>query len=188
MKANEFFITGSAKERVFMGQNPDERIIEVLRRGFIVELKWLVPVVIILFLLLFGEDVLKGFYTESSVPIVPFSDKFYFTLRFGLIIATLCFAFNRYADWYYSVNIITNHRVLDFEFVGLGIKKIVETELKNIQSISVANYGLWSFIFGLSTIHILTSGDNPNINFEFIPDSKKIQDLLSDLSRNPRRD
>jgi len=182
MKPHDFFIESTAKEKLFMGQNPNQRIIEVLRRGFIIELKWVVPVIVILFVVFFSDLILKDYF------LIPFSDNFYFCLKLFILIVTLCYAFNKYNDWFYSVNIITNHRVIDFEFVGLGIKKIVETELKNIQSISVTNVGVWSFIFGLSDIHILTSGDNPNIDFEFISESKRIQDLLSDLSRNPRRE
>ena len=101
----------------------------------------------------------------------------------AFIILSLIF-YNRITDWFYSVNLITNQRVIDFEFSGLGIKKVVETDLRNIQSVTIESAGLLSFLFGLSTIHILTSGDNPNIDLEFISDANRIQDLISDLGRS----
>jgi hypothetical protein len=94
------------------------------------------------------------------------------------------FTLNRLSDWFYSVNLVTNQRVIDFEFSGLGVKKIVETDMRNIQSVTIESSGFLSFFFGLSTIHILTSGDNPNIDLEFISNANQIQVLISDLARS----
>jgi uncharacterized membrane protein YdbT with pleckstrin-like domain len=97
------------------------------------------------------------------------------------------FTLNRISDWFYSVNLVTNQRVIDFEFSGIGVKKVVETDMRNIQSVTIESSGFLSFIFGLSTIHILTSGDNPNIDLEYISNANEIQDLISDLSRSTNK-
>jgi uncharacterized membrane protein YdbT with pleckstrin-like domain len=182
MKPQKFFSMKNAADPVFMGQNEHEEVLEVLRRGFIIELQWIIPVIIGYFLILFGNplfDVLEQ---------LPFTEGFTGFVRLLLFLFLSVFALNRFSDWFYSVNVITNQRILDFEFYGLGYKKIVETELRNIQSVTIKSSGFLSFIFGLATIQILTSGDNPNIDFEFIGDSKRIQDLVSDLARKPHHD
>ena len=82
------------------------------------------------------------------------------------------------------VNIITTQRILDFNFSDIGIKSIQECLIKNIQSVSVRNTrSIVGFIFGVSTLEILTSGDNPNIVFEDIYKGNEIQDIISDLTR-----
>lgn len=181
MKLNNLFSKKTDFEKVFLGQNPDEQIIEVTRRGFIIELKWLLPVFagyfIILFQGMFFELALGSAFTESFVN--------YLKILFFLFLSI--FTLNRITDWFYSVNIVTNQRVIDFEFSGLGIKKIVETDIKNVQSVSIESAGFLSFFFGLSTIHILTSGDNPNIDLEFISNANHVQNLISDLARQATR-
>jgi len=175
MKLASLFSKNKEFNKTFLGQNPDEEILGITRRGFIIELKWVLPSLFLYYIVFFYFDFLLGnIFTQSYV-------LFAKVLVF-LIISI--FLLNRLSDWFYSVNLVTNQRVIDFEFSGLGIKKVVETDLRNIQSVTIESAGFLSFIFGLATIHILTSGDNPNIDLEFISNPNEIQDLISDLSRS----
>jgi hypothetical protein len=162
---------------LFCTQNPDEKVLKILRRGFVLELPWLILFVLVIGLLTYLGPFIPNFImNKDAISLVDF-------VRVSLIIMGLAYGLNRYFNWFYSVNIITNQRLLDFEFNELGIKSITECQIKNIQSVNIKNEGFLSFLFGLATLNILTSGDNPNIDFEYIYNSNEIQDLVSDLTR-----
>lgn len=181
MKLASLFSKNKEFNRTFLGQNPDEEILGLTRRGFIIEIKWFLPVILAYYFLVFNfltlDMALGNLFSPESIS---------FTRLLIFLIITI-FLLNRLTDWFYSVNLVTNQRVIDFEFSGLGIKKVVETDLRNIQSVTIESAGFLSFFFGLATIHILTSGDNPNIDLEFISNSNQIQDLISDLARSTNK-
>lgn len=170
-------LKNTAKGVTFCNQNPDEKVIKVLRRGFILELGWIIPSIIIYFVILILKDYIGVTVSQKEI-----KDLVLTFLNTGTLFL-IFYSFNKYLNWFYSVNIITNQRIVDFEFKELGIKNIVECQVKNIQSVAVKNEGFASFIFGLATLQILTSGDNPNIDFEFIYNSNEVQDLISDMTR-----
>ena len=163
--------------QLFCIQNPDEKVLKVLRRGFVLELPWILLISGIIYLI---------FELHRYLPLDKLNSELRNFLDFFRVISTvfiLTYSLNRFFNWFYSVNIITNQRILDFEFSEIGVKSITECQIKHIQSVSIQNEGLLSFLFGLATLKILTSGDNPNIDFEFISKSNDIQDLISDLAR-----
>jgi hypothetical protein len=162
---------------LFCTQNPDEKVLKILRRGFVLELPWL-----ILFTLVIGLLAYIGAFIPSFIANKDLASVLDFT-RVSLTIMALAYGLNRFFNWFYSINIISNQRLLDFEFSELGIKSITECQIKNIQSVNIKNEGFLSFLFGLATLNILTSGDNPNIDFEYIYNSNEIQDIISDLTR-----
>lgn len=173
-----FGIKKALNNLVFCNQNPDEKVLKIIRRGFVLELKWILPHMLI-FLALFYAKFFVLNPGQYPIYIRDIIETFVNTAFLFVILS----AFLKYINWFYSVNVVTNQRLMDFEFKELGFKSIVECQLKNIQSVSVKNEGFFSFIFGLSTLHILTSGDNPNIDFEFIYNANEVQDLISDMTR-----
>jgi hypothetical protein len=164
-------------KKCFINQNDDEEVYLIIRRSFIVELPWVI-VSTILFLAFLNLTYLVELYFNINLDY----DLAYF-IQFSLALSMLTYMVNKFFNWFYTVNIVTNQRIIDFDFMHIGDKEIVETLIKNIQSVTVKNMGFASFIFGLSKLQILTSGDNPNIEFSYISDAYKASDLISDLTR-----
>jgi hypothetical protein len=169
-------------KKCFINQNDDEVVYMVIRRSFIVELPW-----VILSVILFIAFLNLNLIVELYFGIVLNYDLIYF-IQFSLALSMLTFAANKFFNWFYTVNIVTNQRIMDFDFDHLGDKNVVETLVKNIQSVTVKNIGFASFLFGLSRLQILTSGDNPNIEFDYISDAYKVSDMISDLTRGVHPD
>lgn len=180
MKLSSILSKNKDFNQVFLGQNPDEKIVGITRRGFVIELPWFIPSILGFYFIVLDYRLLDTLVGNL------FTDSYLLFIRLLLFIVLSNFFINRITDWFYSVNLVTTQRILDFEFSGLGIKKIVETDLRNIQSVTIESSGFLSFIFGLSTIHILTSGDNPNIDLEYISNANEIQNFISDLARKSR--
>lgn len=165
------------KKLIFYLQHEEEKVLKILRRSLVIELPWVfLSIIMVTVLLLIGSN-------ETVIMDNPELSGFIKYIVYSLVLFIAIYDFNRFLNWFYSVNIISSERLLDFEFKELGIKNIVECQLKNIQSVTLKNEGFLSFIFGLSTVQVLTSGDNPNIDFEFIAGGNQIQDLISDLAR-----
>lgn len=164
-------------KKCFLNQNDDEVVYLVIRRSFIVELPWLIFGTI-LFITFFNLNLLAKTFLNFNLDYEIFN-----FIQFSLAFAVFIFMLNKFFNWFYTVNIVTNQRVIDYDFDGLGDKNVVETLVKNIQSVTVKNTGFVSFIFGLSRVQILTSGDNPNIEFDYISDAYKTSDVISDLTR-----
>lgn len=169
-------------KKCFINQNDDEEVYMVIRKSFIVELPWLI-ISTILIILVLNLNLILGSYFNINLEY----DLVYF-IQFSLAFAVLTYMFNKFFNWFYTINIITNQRIIDFDFAHLGDKRIVETQIKNVQSVTVKNIGFASFLFGLSTLQILTSGDNPNIDFDYISDAYIASDLISDLTRGVHPD
>jgi len=163
--------------QTFCIQKEGEHVKKVIRKAIIIELPWLVGVTgIFILLILFQLSLSSIAFEKNLLGLLTF-------VTMNLLLFLGLYTFNRLLNWFYSVNIITDQRLLDFEFSDIGGKNIVECELADIQSITLQNQGLLSFLFRLSTIKILTSGDNPNVDFEFIEHPTKVQNLISDLAR-----
>jgi hypothetical protein len=163
--------------QTFCIQKEGEHVKKVIRKALIIELPWLVGVTgIFILLILFQLSLSSIAFEKNLLGLLTF-------VTMNLLLFLGLYTFNRLLNWFYSVNIITDQRLLDFEFSDIGGKNIVECELADIQSITLQNQGLLSFLFRLSTIKILTSGDNPNVDFEFIEHPTKVQNLISDLAR-----
>jgi len=160
-----------------MDQNDDEEVILVVRRSFIIELGWIIATVaLLIFFVNFKELFFLVYKVRYDYPLITF-------LQFAFSLFIITFMLNKFFNWFYTVNIITNQRIVDIDFNQLGSRSLVEAQVKNIQSLTVKNTGFTSFLFGLSTLQILTAGDNPNIEFDNISDANKIYDLISDLTR-----
>jgi hypothetical protein len=168
--------------KCFINQNDDEVVYMIIRKSFIVELPWLI-ISTFLIIILLNLNTILGDYFNINLEY----DLIYF-IQFSLAFAVLTYMSNKFFNWFYTINIITNQRIMDFDFTHLGDKNIVETLIKNVQSVTVKNIGFASFIFGLSTLQILTSGDNPNITFDYISNASKASDLISDLTRGVHPD
>lgn len=168
--------------KCFLDQHDDEEVILVVRRSFIVDLIWVIAsVLLLIFFVNFKEVLYLAFGLKWEYPLITF-------LQFSFCLFVLTFILNKFFNWFYTINIITNERIIDIDFDGIGTKNVVETQIKNIQSVTVKNTGFTSFIFGLSTIQILTSGDNPNIDFDYISDSNRVYNVISELTRNSKKD
>lgn len=163
--------------KCFINQNDDEKVYMIIRKSFIVELPWLI-VSTLLILVFLNLNILLNSYFNINLEY----ELVYF-IQFCFAYFLITYMINKFFNWFYTINIITNQRIIDFDFAHIGDKNVVETLVKNVQSVTVKNIGFASFIFGLSTLQILTSGDNPNIDFDYISDAYKASDLISDLTR-----
>ena len=79
------------------------------------------------------------------------------------------------------VNIITDKRVIDLDFTSLLSHTSSEARLDKIEDVTHKQIGLISSIFDIGTLYIQTAGAKAEIEFDYIPRPRDVQDILYDL-------
>lgn len=163
----------------FEGQERGEKIILLLRAHIIT----LVPsVFIIIFLLLLpllapgilgllGVD-LEGILTAGQSFLLTF---FWYLLVFG-------FAFYKFIFWYFNVYLLTNERVVDFDFRGLLHKETSYANLNQIQDVSPKMIGFFGTFFHFGDVFIQTAAARPEFEFHHVPRPNEVaQEILEQV-------
>ena len=86
-----------------------------------------------------------------------------------------------FVKWFYSVNIVTDERVVDVDFINMLYHTFHEAQLEHIEDVSHSVSGLLGSIFDFGTVRIQTAGAIPEIAFEQVPRPQDVQDVIHDL-------
>lgn len=147
----------------FEGQETGEKIILLLRQHIIT----LVPPAIITIILIFVPFFISSFLNLVGVNFLDFLNAgqiflltvFWYLLIFG-------FAFYRFLFWYFNVYLLTNERIVDFDFRGILHKEISYAKLLQIEDVSPKTIGFFGTFFNFGNVFIQTAGTKPEFEFE----------------------
>lgn len=101
------------------------------------------------------------------------------TLMFILLAAGI--AVDTFLKWFYSVNIITDERIVDVDFSNVLYHRFSETQLEQIQDVTHTVNGLLGSLFDYGSVYVQTAGSKPEFEFINVPRPRDIQDVLLDL-------
>jgi hypothetical protein len=157
----------------FMNEQADEEVVMLLRGHPIINLQWIITAI---GLLIFPELLSAvGVFTD-----VPFKVVFVGKLVWYLV--TMGFAFEKFLDWYYSIFIVTNERLVDIDFTNLLNRQITYANLDHIEQPSMVSGGLVRSLFKYGDIFISTAAEGPPIDERAIPYPDRVIDIISELS------
>ena len=158
------------KDISFHGQDKDEDIVLVTRAHWIM---WTPQFLLSFGIFLLPLLLLLGFPSLS------------FSFSAGLVImgivVSITNVFNTLFKWYYSVNIITNQRIIDVDFTNAFHHKFSEAQLEKIEDISHEHIGFLGSFFDVGTVYIQTAASKAEFEFQNIPRPRDVQDALNDL-------
>jgi len=177
------FIKGP-KNTFFEGEDNDEEILYILRKASITNVRW----VLFSLLLLLAPAGFNSFFVfvSSNYPnllepkIVFIFNAFWYLFTFG-------FVFERFINWFFNINIITNKRIVDMDFDHLLHRNITDAPLRNVEDITYTISGALQTTFNFGSVTIQTAAEQRELEFENIADPAKIQDILSDLIADYRK-
>jgi len=164
----------------FETQDPDEEVILFMRQHIIVLIPKLILGIIIFFVPFILFPILIQFLQNSvSLPggYVVVGMVFWYVATFGYFLAM-------FMQWYFNIFIVTNHRIIDIDFLYFLYKKFAEAKIEKIQDISFRTGGIMATIFNFGDVVIQTAGEMPNLLFEKIPKPSAVVHILSDLTEN----
>ena len=160
------------------GEDRDEDILYLIRKSSITNIPWIVATIV-----LAVTPLLIGPYLLS---LDPTRRLFTFTFSTLLIVFwylfTFGYALQSFLNWFFNVYIITNKKIVDIDFHGISYKNISEAALRNVEDVTSTIHGPIGLIFNLGDVHIQTSAERREFEFESVRKPAKIRDIVFDLA------
>ena len=94
---------------------------------------------------------------------------------------TFAFIFEEFLMWFFHVNIVTDERIIEVDFVSIFAREITDCNIDQIQDVtSQIVGGVWTF-FNFGNIIIQTASEVPRITFEKVPKPDEVSKILREL-------
>ncbi|MBU1110070.1 PH domain-containing protein [Patescibacteria group bacterium] len=161
----------------FVAQNPNEKVYFLLRKHFIANTPWLTAcllLTIVPFIFLSFSHQL-AFWTT-----IPTNTRLYLIVLW--FTSLLGYALLNLAKWHFHSFLITDHRVMDIDLVGLLYRNVAETQLKLIQDVSHTQGGILQLIFNYGSVFVQTAATRQQIELTGVSDPGEIHDIITDLA------
>jgi hypothetical protein len=91
------------------------------------------------------------------------------------------FFFLNFLNWFYNISLVTNQRVIDFDFRVLFSKQVAATKIVQIEDVSLNEVGLIRSVFDYGDVKIQTAGTVEFFEFLAVPHPEKVVHIISDL-------
>lgn len=166
----------------FEGQDPNEKILLLLRAHPVTNLPW------IFFALIFF------FFPFLAVRLIPIIFSFslnlipdVYSLAFLIIdyLLVLIIVFEGFLYWYFNVNLITDQKVIDIDFEPVLYKGVELAPLAKIEEVDSQTLGIIGTFFHFGNVAVQTAGAKVAIEMKNIPRPALVADLILDLARKP---
>lgn len=156
----------------FETKNKGEKVVLLLRRHPLTNLRW-----VFLGLLMVLAPLVLG-----SFPILDFlPSNFKFISVLGWYMISVAFIFENFLSWFFNVNIVTDERIIDIDFVNLIYKEISDADIDKIQDVTVKVGGVVQTIFNYGDVYIQTASERPRFEFLSVPKPEEVAKILQEL-------
>lgn len=156
----------------FINEDPEEKIILLLRKHPITNLGW----IIISFLTLIAPSFVSVF---DPFLVFPGSYRLIIILIWYLIL--FFFVFEKFLKWFFHVNIITDERIIEVDFVSILYREITDANIDQIQDVTVPIGGGMGTFFNYGDVIIQTASEVPRIVFESVYKPDAVAKILREL-------
>lgn len=161
---------------IFKDQEQGERIILLVRRHFVTNLPWILEFIAIILVPVFFAPFLPAVF--SFINISTAARIAIFSLYY---LASFAFVLINFTVWYFNLDIVTNHRIVDIDASGILYKEVAETKLELIEDISYEQTGALASFFNYGNILIQTAAEKLRFEFDQAPEPAKILHILGEL-------
>lgn len=166
-------------QTLFPGQEPNEKIIMILRRHWWILFKIIFLYCVLALLPLFFRFIITNFTNLMDSDIAVIILKLLLSLYY---IFALTFFFRAWLDYYLDIWIITSERIVNIEQKGLFSREISTQKLYRIQDVTAEVKGILPTFFHYGNVYVQTAGEQQRFVFKQIPDpytvTKKIMTLV----------
>lgn len=163
----------------FGTQNRYEKVFVLIRPHVLTNLGWVITAGIV-FIIPFVVAYLLNIFD------VPLED--FVSLQRQIIILAIYYSFLltyvlfNFLDWYFDIYLVTNERLIDYEFSPIASYHIFELALEDIQDIRDSTVGLLPSLFHYGTVTISSAAERGNFRFRAVPQPSRFRDIIGDLS------
>ena len=160
------------KATKFEAQDEEEKIILLLRPHFVTNIWWILISLAMGFAPLVWPDL-------PVISLLP--DNYIFVLTLFWYALILAFVFEKFLMWFFSVNIVTDERVMDVDFYGLLFKHVSVAQLDRIEDVNYFQKGIMGAFFNFGDVLIQTAAEITGFVFNKIPNPDRVVKVLSEL-------
>ncbi len=164
----------------FKNKKADEDIILVVRQHWLVFLYEFLPYIIALIFLVVVHFVLQE-YGFVFFPAFNSDLAIFLELVVGIVLWVLFFI--SWVDFYFDVWIVTTHRVVDIEQLGLFNRNVSELEHSKVQDVTTEIHGFLPTLLNFGYVYIQTAGKKGRFIFKNVPHPDKIRKLIVELQK-----
>jgi len=163
----------------FETQNVGEQVFIMLRRHWFTNLSWVFNSVLFALLPILAyaiADLFKfNLITVLGWKIAVISVLMYYSFWLTNLI-------RNFSDWYFDVYLVTNERVIDYDFQPFVAQEVSETALRSIEDVRERTVGFFPQMFDYGDLSIYSAADKLVITFDSIPKPTFVRDKILDLA------
>ncbi len=163
----------------FESQDPEEKVLLMLRRHIITNVPWVIWFVV----MLLAPLVLSFFPIMEMLP-----DRFQVITLIFWYVFSFGFFLERFVSWYFNVYIVTDERVIDVDFYSLIYKNISSAKIDKIEDITYTVGGALRSLLSFGTVKIQTAAEKTEFEFEDVPHPEKVTGFLNELLLEEERE
>lgn len=158
----------------FYGKDTDEDIILIIRSHWIVYIPGIfLSILILLIPIIF-------LYLSSLYPMLG-SPVMYIGMLLLCAVISVNIIITTIMKWFYTVNIITDQRIVVIEMNSVLGHSYAETQLEKIQDLTHKHTGILGTFFDFGDVYIDTAGHGIDFKLHTIPRPRDVQDVINDL-------
>lgn len=165
---------------VFETQDPNEKVYVLVRAHWITNLGWFLrnlilsflPFILLPLLTSFGIYMDLSFISNKALTIVGL-------LYYSFILTSII---SNFIDWYFDPFIVTDQRIMDYDYKPYGNYSVAEVNLQDIQDIKERSAGLVGDIFNYGNVYVYSAGEKSEMICKNVPRPTKVRDIITDLS------
>lgn len=163
----------------FEGQDPDEKILLLLRAHPITNLPWLIPAI---FFFTFPFIIAKILpFLGVNPALIP--DIVSVPLLILNYLLVLIISFEGFLHWYFNATLVTNEKIVDIDFESLLHKSVDLAPLSKIEEADSTIRGLLGTFFNFGIVTVQTAGSKIAIEIKDTPHPAQVADLILDLAK-----
>jgi membrane protein YdbS with pleckstrin-like domain len=156
----------------FENKDPEEVVILLVRRHPITNLPWL----LMTFVLIIAPAFLSILPMFDQVP-----PNFAFVFVVLWYTITAAFVIEKFLAWFFNVNIVTDERIIDVDFVNLVYREVTDADIEQIQDVTVEMSGTIRTLFNYGDVLIQTASQEQKTRFEAISHPDRVAKILRQL-------
>lgn len=161
----------------FRNQEPDEKILLLLRAHFITNILWIITALILAFIPI-GIGVL-GIDIRSFLSFFP--ERYFLVLTIFYYLLILTYALVNFITWYYNVFLVTQRRIVDIDFSDIVYHNVALTKLSLVEDVHYTQIGFIASLFNFGDLFVQTAGELKNFEALKVPRPNDAVNIIENL-------
>lgn len=161
----------------FHNQEPDEKIVLLLRRHFITNFSWIIITVILVLLPLLTN--ILGINIQAFLPFFP--ARFFMVGLIFYYLIIFSYAFINFITWYYNIFLVTQKRIVDIDFSDIVYHNVAITKLNLVEDVNYTQVGFIPSLFNFGDLFVQTAGEVKHFEALKIPKPNDATHIIQDL-------